>query len=83
MRRANRHMGSTRRNHIVNRLWRSELELRTSLAQTLRTQHPQTPSSEIERAVDSFLTRDDCDGELPEVWKQRWRDDREAQRRGR
>ena len=63
-----------------SRMWESELELRVSLVETLRTRRPLAATSDIERTVEEFLAFDDpgCD-DLPDVWKQRWYADREEQ----
>lgn len=64
----------------MSRMWRSELELRDALTRTVQARHPTASPKQIERTVDSFLTFDDLQEELPEVWKHRWHADRVAQR---
>ena len=67
----------------MERLLRSEADLRDGLEDTLSRQNPATPKTAIKARVDEFLWSNDWDDNLPEVWRQRWRDDREAERAGR
>ena len=59
---------------------RSERDLRDGLKDTLSRRHPAAPEAAISQRVDEFLASSDWDDDLPEIWKQRWRDDREAER---
>ena len=67
----------------MERLLRSEADLRDGLEDTLSRQNPATPGTAIKARVEQFLLRNDWDDNLPEVWKRRWRNDREAERAGR
>lgn len=66
----------------MEHLLRSERELREGLEDTLSEQHPGTPRSTICARVNEFLSEHDWNDDLPELWKQRWRHDREAERAG-
>ena len=66
----------------MSRMWESELELRDALTRTVQARHPRASAKEIKDTVDRFLAFDDCQDDLPQVWKYRWHADREARRNG-
>ena len=65
----------------MENMLRSEHELRNGLIETLRARHPEATEAALTQRVDAFLASTDWhDDDVSEAWKQRWRDDRAAER---